>query len=814
MKWFTSFSSTPGALVKARRTRNAALLAVAVMLAASSAVVAPLAARAAAPAPELVGQWSFDDASFASGAVSASGDDDAVLDAANCTVPSSSANVPPSLGSGRSLSLNGNSCLVITNPFRPVIGGQGTISSFTICSWINTTSQGTGRNHWNSAPILDGEVGGVTNDFGFGLSETGKLTFGTGRANGTNDERIDGTTTVNDGKWHHVCVTRDATLSSGNVLLYVDGALDASTSSNGRNGSNQDAATASPIAHIGWGQDDYHNKFVGFMDDMRAYDGVLDSAAISNLYAGSSDPLVSSDGEAAGTGDGVPAAVENAAPNAGDANADGIADSIQRNVASLPNVVDAQYTTLTLSSATAGCALSSVTGSAAPADTGYAYLAGLTAYTADCVAGSMAQVKLYQYGETCDRLAVRSYDAASGTYSTVTDATIQQLTIDGTTVAVASFDVAGGSPMEGTFGIAESTSACPVSPLNPLPTITIAGASAADSHSDHTDTSTTWTLALGATRPGTSTFTWNYSGQPAFGTASMSTASGSDVTLQYVPPTGFVGTDRFTVRLSDGSGGFDHLVVELAIGPQLANVTAPAISVSGGLQVFDTLAMSSTGSWNFAGTTGSGTRYQWYKIRGTSRTAIAGATGADLTLTPDLVGADLVVEVTAWARYYAPASVTSTPVGPVMALAFSATGAPTLSGTPKVGETMEVDADASSWSPLADGFAYQWYADGVPISGATARTLTIAPTLAGSALTATVTALKVGWNSAGEMSNASLPVEALALPVGPSSGTGVTLPAALAATGLSPVLAVPIGGAFALILGALLLLGARRRARS
>ena len=804
MQWLASFS-------RARRRLPASLVAVAITVAATSLISVPLAAQAADSAPELVGQWSFDDASFASGAATASGDDDAVLDSTNCTVPTSSSNVPPSLGAGRSLSLNGNSCLVITNPFRAVSGGQGVISSFTICAWINTTSQGTGRNHWNSAPILDGEVGGISNDFGFGLSETGKLTFGTGRANGTNDERIDGTTTVNDGKWHHVCVTRDATKSTGNVLLYVDGALDASTSSNGRGGSNQDAATASPIAHIGWGQDDYHNKFVGFMDDMRAYNGLLDSAAIGNLYAGSGDPLVSADGDAVGTGDGVPASVENAAPNAGDANADGIADSIQRNVASLPNAVDGQYTTMTMSSATSGCALSSVTNSAAPADAGYAYLAGLTTYAADCAAGSTAQVKLYQYGETCDRLAVRSYDATTGSFSTVTAATIQQVTIDGTVVAVASFEVPGESPMSGTFGIAESTSACPVSPLNPLPVISIAGAAAPDTQSEHTDTNTTWSLTLGASRPVASSFAWSFSSPPAFGTASSSAPTGSSVTIQYVPQTGFVGTDTFTVRLADGSGGFDHLVVQLSIGPQLVNVTAPAISVSGGLQVFDTLSMSSSGSWNFAGTTGSGTRYQWYKIRGTSRTAIAGATGADLALTPDLVGADLIVEVTAWARYYAPASVTSAPVGPVTALAYSASGTPTISGIPRVGETMEATADAAEWTPQPDGFTYQWYSDGTPISGATARTFLIAPAQSGTVLTVTATPAKSGWSGAGALSDPSARVAAPAVVV--DTTAALTQPAALAATGVLGVEVASIGGVLAVIVGAFFLLRSRRRAR-
>lgn len=357
----------------------------------------PTAVQAEEAGPELIGHWTFDDATFGSGAADSATSNTATL-SANCTAPSSSANLPPAVESGeaRSLSLDGQSCLVITNPFRAVAGGHGDISNFSICAWINTTSQGTGVNHWNSAPILDGEVGGISNDFGFGLSETGKLTFGTGRANGTRDERIDGATTVNDGRWHHVCVTRDSTKSTGNVILYVDGLRDIGSSSNGLGGSNQDAPTRSLVAHIGWGQDDYHNRFVGFMDDLRTYDGVLDDAEIGNLYSGSDDLQASADGEAPGQGDGVAASIEDAAPNGGDANADGIADRLQRNVASLPNAVDGQYTTLGMSAVAGGCALTSVTGVAAPADVGYSYQAGLTSYAADCDNDSTARITLYQ----------------------------------------------------------------------------------------------------------------------------------------------------------------------------------------------------------------------------------------------------------------------------------------------------------------------------------------------------------------------------------------------------------------------------------
>lgn len=675
------------------------LVAVATIVTTSSFAGPP--ARADGSVPQLIAHWTFDNASFAAGAADSAGTDDATLDSADCTVPSSSANLPPSVGfsDAGSLSLDGHSCLEITNPFRAVSGGHGDITSFTICSWIDTTSQGTGVNHWNSAPILDGEVGGVTNDFGFGISQTGKLTFGTGRANGTNDERIDGATTVNDGKWHHVCATRDATKSTGNVLLYVDGSRDTGTSSNELGGSNQDAPTGGAVAHIGWGQDDQHNHFAGLVDDLRIYDGVLDASEIGNLYSGSDDVSSSPDGDAPGTGDGVPASIEDAAPNGGDANADGIADSLERNVASLPNAVDGRNTTLVMSPAVSGCELSSVTDAAAPDDPGYTYPAGLTTYTAGCDNDSATHLALYSYGETCNRLAVRSYDAKNGTYSTIDTATIQQTTIDGAVVAIGAFDLPGGDSITGTFGIAESTSACPVSPLHALPVITIGGTAAPDSLSDHVSTDTTWSLALAATESGSPSFAWSIIGQPVFGTASVSESSGSDVTLDYMPQAGFIGTDDFTVELSDGSGGSDYLAVKLAIGPQIVSVTSPQISVSGGLYVSDTLSMSSSGSWDFSGTTGSGTRYQWFKVRGSSRTAINGATDPELVLTPDLLGADVFVEVTAWAVGYAPASVDSDPVGPVLDRTLVVHQSANVAQVPAVGSSVQYSVTMTNQGP-------------------------------------------------------------------------------------------------------------------
>ncbi|MFI1723226.1 Tat pathway signal protein [Streptomyces sp. NPDC020489] len=73
------------------------------------------------------------------------------------------------------------------------------------------------------------------------------------------------------------------------------------------------------------------------------------------------------------------------------------------------------------------------------------------------------------------------------------------------------------------------------------------------------------------------------------------------------------------------------------------------------------------------------------------------------------------------------------------------TAAPKVTGTAKVGA--KVTAAPGSWSATPSSYTYQWYADGKPISGATAKTYTLPASVVGKKLTVTVTAVKEGWQS-------------------------------------------------------------------
>jgi hypothetical protein len=130
-------------------------------------------------------------------------------------------------------------------------------SDFTIEFWVKTTQTAGGGQWYNGVGLVDGEVGGVTNDFGTALVG-GNFAFGVGNP----DVTITSTTTVNDGNWHHVAATR--VMSTGAINIYVDGNLEASGTGN------TNALTGPPGLTIGSLQTGF-NYFNGNIDEVRIW---------------------------------------------------------------------------------------------------------------------------------------------------------------------------------------------------------------------------------------------------------------------------------------------------------------------------------------------------------------------------------------------------------------------------------------------------------------------------------------------------------------------------------------------------------------
>lgn len=144
---------------------------------------------------------------------------------------------------------------------------------FTVAFWMKTTQTGgNGCSSWYCGTgLVDGEVAGVTNDFGITLHGS-KVAFGVGNP----DTTIVSGSNVNDGQWHHVAVTR--TKSSGAIKLYVDGKLEASGT-----GGTQSLTSPSGI-RLG-SLLTALNYYSGSLDHVRLYEGVLPASRVQSLYA-------------------------------------------------------------------------------------------------------------------------------------------------------------------------------------------------------------------------------------------------------------------------------------------------------------------------------------------------------------------------------------------------------------------------------------------------------------------------------------------------------------------------------------------------
>jgi hypothetical protein len=150
----------------------------------------------------------------------------------------------------------------------------GAGAGFSISFWMKTSSGGsTGANWYNGAGLVDGEVAGVTNDFGVTLLG-GKIAFGVGNP----DTTLQTTATVNDGQWHFVTVTRNGL--TGTMAISLDDVLN--TNLTGPVGPRM----TPPSLRLGSLQTGVSGQFYnGMLEDVRLYNGWLDTNAIAQLAA-------------------------------------------------------------------------------------------------------------------------------------------------------------------------------------------------------------------------------------------------------------------------------------------------------------------------------------------------------------------------------------------------------------------------------------------------------------------------------------------------------------------------------------------------
>lgn len=175
-------------------------------------------------------------------------------------------------GNGAYNQTNQSAVQVSSNLIAPL----GTTS--TLAVWVKTTQ--TGSNNHQQAPAITGvDQQGTTSDINWGtLDASGKIGIYVGDTGG-----IYSVSPINDGQWHHVAMTRDAT--TGQIQLYVDSVLNGSSILAGAIGTK-----AAQFYLIGALTDRSNagyvtgaNYFNGQLDDVRIYNRVLSAAEIAQI---------------------------------------------------------------------------------------------------------------------------------------------------------------------------------------------------------------------------------------------------------------------------------------------------------------------------------------------------------------------------------------------------------------------------------------------------------------------------------------------------------------------------------------------------
>lgn len=181
-----------------------------------------------------------------------------------------------------------------------------------------------------------------------------------------------------------------------------------------------------------------------------------------------------------------------------------------------------------------------------------------------------------------------------------------------------------------------------------------------------------------------------------------------------------------------------RLASERLTGPVAAGsfTSTPRPTFTGAEAVGSTLT-ASTPAWS----PDAEIAYQWYR----DGLEIPGATDAAYTLGVDDLGARVRVIATAIRPGYVTRRLASERLtAPVVSGSFTTAPRPEFSGKESVGSTLT--ATTPAWSPTAD-LAYQWYADGLPIAGATDATYTLAARDLGTKVRVIVTATRPGFTT-------------------------------------------------------------------
>lgn len=145
--------------------------------------------------------------------------------------------------------------------------------------------------------------------------------------------------------------------------------------------------------------------------------------------------------------------------------------------------------------------------------------------------------------------------------------------------------------------------------------------------------------------------------------------------------------------------------------------------------------------------------YRWYR----DGKAISGATAASYTVVAEDAGRALTVRVTGRRSGYTSVTVSSA-AATIGTATFTASPAPAISGTTRVGSTLK--ATTGTWSPVPASLSMQWKRDGKAIASATGMTYTLQPADLGAVITVTTSATQQGHTTTARTSAATAKIAA------------------------------------------------------
>lgn len=188
---------------------------------------------------------------------------------------------------------------------------------------------------------------------------------------------------------------------------------------------------------------------------------------------------------------------------------------------------------------------------------------------------------------------------------------------------------------------------------------------------------------------------------------------------------------------------------EAVLPGQISNTIAPA--VRGQAKVDETLSLD-VGSWS---PKPESLTVQWYADGQPIEGVEPGATS--LPLTPDLVDTTISATVTASHAGYESVAATTAPTAQVAPGTFRVSTPPSILGTPKLGQTLSVQA--GGYTPSDATVEYQWLRDGEPVLNATGPTYQISNLDLGTHLSARLTLSRAGYTTATADSPATVRVK-------------------------------------------------------